>query len=255
MARIYSVINNKGGTGKTTTALNFGAALAEKGFRVLLLDFDSQCNLSSALGAQHPGAHLGHVLLRKKDMGQAIVPLEKLSLVPSTKKLLDFELLLNSEPGREYVVQEALQAIEPDYDFILMDCPPSLGTLSVNSLVAADYYIVPMQTENFAFLGLDTLLMAAEKVRQRMNSSLELAGILLTQFADRTKFGRAVVRSIEQSPHLQGKLFETYIRQDIALMESAAFQQSIFDYAPKSRGAEDYRKFTNEIIARYGPQE
>jgi len=253
MARIFSIINNKGGTGKTTTALNLAGALAEMNYRVLLLDFDAQSNLSAALGVQNPAYHVGHLIMRQQSMEQVTVKPGKLSLVPSSEKLLDYELLLNSEPGREYIIQESLRKVDSHYDFIIMDCPPSLGILSINSLVAADYYIVPMQTENFAFIGLDSILISAEKVQNRMNHALELAGILLIRYSGRTKFGRAVLKSIEASERLDGRLFDTTIRQDIALMESSAFSQTVFDYSPKSRGAADYMKLANEIITRYGP--
>lgn len=254
MARIFSIINNKGGTGKTTTALNLAGALAQMQYNVLVLDFDAQSNLSAALGVQNPELHAGHLIVRQKKLSEIIVSTNGLHLVPSTEKLLDFELLLNSEPGREYIIQESLSQVEAHYDFIIMDCPPSLGILSINSLVAADYYIVPMQTENFAFIGLDSILLTADKVRQRMNSSLELAGILFIRYSGRTKFGKAVLQSIQASNRLSGRLFTTYIRQDIALMESSAFNQTIYAYAPKSRGAQDYTTLANEIIERYGPE-
>lgn len=254
MARIITIINNKGGTGKTTTALNLGGALAEQDYEVLLLDFDAQSNLSSALGVQAPEHHVGQIILRQKAVEDVALRVGKLSLVPSTERLLDFELLLNSEPGREYIIQESLREVDQRYDFIIMDCPPSLGILSINSLVAADYYIVPMQTENFAFIGLDSILIAADKVKQRMNSSLELAGILFIRYSGRTKFSKAVLQSIQASERLNGRLFDTCIRQDIALMESSAFNQTVFDYAPKSRGAEDYMNLANEMIKRYGPE-
>ena len=252
MATILSIINNKGGTGKTTTTLNLGAALSRKRKRVLLVDLDSQCNLTSALGIAPGEATMGPVSLGKMPLQEAMVEVGKLKLVPSTPHLLDFEQQLNSEPGREFILREQLTSVADQFDFILMDCPPSLGTLAVSSLVAADGYIVPMQAENFAFIGLDRILDAAFKVHNRMNPRLELAGILFVKFSPRTNFSKAVIKSLSENTTTIDRLFNTYIRQDIALMECGAFKQTIFDYAPKSHGAEDYSLLAKEILTRYG---
>lgn len=251
MAKAISIINNKGGTGKTTTVLNLGAALKKKGYKILLIDLDSQGNLTHALHIQDHKHHVGEVLLNKCTLEDAIQKAEGLDIIPSKSNLLDFEYLINNEPGREFLLKEVLEKTNT-YDFILMDCPPSMGTLSINSLVAADSYIVPMQAENFAFIGLDRILQTVEKVKQRMNTHLELDGILFVKYQPRTKFGQAVVSNIVQNDHLKDKLFNAYIRQDISLMEAPAFGQSIFEYAPKSRGAFDYSNFAKELIKKYG---
>ena len=171
---------------------------------------------------------------------------------PSTDNSLDFEFQINNEPGREYMLREQLEKLADDFDFILIDCPPSLGTLSINSLVAANSFIVPMQAENFAFIGLDRIMLITEKVKKRMNPSLELDGILFVKLAPRTKFSQAVISNLTNNQNFQGKLFNTYIRQDIALMESGAFKQTIFEYAPRSRGSHDYMDLAKEILKRYG---
>lgn len=246
MAKIISVINNKGGTGKTTTVLNLGAALKNMGHNVLLVDLDTQGNLTHALHIKDNKRHVGEVLLKKCSLKDSIIQVEGIDVVPSNSNLLDFEYLINNEPGREFLLQEVLSK-ENSYDYILMDCPPSMGTLSINSLVAADSYIVPMQAENFAFIGLDRILQTADKVKQRMNTKLELLGILFVKYRPRTKFGQAVVSNIAQNPLLKDKLFNSYIRQDIQLMEAPAFGQSIFEYASKSRGAFDYMNFAKEL--------
>ena len=168
-------------------------------------------------------------------------------------KLLDFEFQINNEPGRAYMLREQLEKLADDFDFILIDCPPSLGTLSINSLVAANSFIVPMQAENFAFIGLDRIMLITEKVKKRMNPSLELDGILFVKLAHRTKFSQAVISNLTNNQNFQGKLFNTYIRQDIALMESGAFKQTIFEYAPRSRGSHDYMDFgKKKYLKRYG---
>ncbi len=252
MARRISVINNKGGTGKTTTVLNLGAALARRGKRVLLLDLDSQCNLSSALGVGPEARCVGEVLLGRVALADAVVRVGRLSIVPATGGLVDAETQLANEPGREFILREALQPLHEAYDFIVMDCPPSMSVLSVNSLVAADGYLVPMQAENFAFIGLDRILQVADKVRQRMNPGLELAGILFVKLNPRTNFSRAMIKSLSEDERLRGRLFDTYIRQDIALMESGAFHQTVFDYAPKGNGSADYGSLAREILKIYG---
>ena len=175
-----------------------------------------------------------------------------MDLIPSASNLLDYETHINAEPGREYLMREAIAPVLGNYDFIIFDCPPSLGTLSINSLVASDYFLVPMQAENFAFIGLDNILITADKVRSRLNQKLEMAGVLLVKFTDRTKFSRAVKKNLEDNEQTGHKLFKTHIRQDISLMESAAFHQPVFNYAPRSRGAEDYNRLANEFIQMYG---
>ncbi len=246
MGKTISIINNKGGTGKTTTVLNLGAALKNMGHKVLLIDLDTQSNLTHALHIKGNNKHIGEVLLNKCSFKDAIQQVEGIDIIPSNNNLLDFEYLINNEPGREFLLREAL-AKTNSYDYVLMDCPPSMGTLSVNSLVAANSYIVPMQAENFAFIGLDRILQTANKVKQRMNTHLELLGILFVKYRPRTKFGQAVVSNIAQNALLKNKLFNSYIRQDIQLMEAPAFGQSIFEYAPKGRGAYDYMTFAKEL--------
>jgi chromosome partitioning protein len=252
MAHIISIINNKGGTGKTTTVLNLGAALAKKRKRVLLVDLDSQCNLTSACGIDSNELGIGDLLVGNCSFADVVRVNGQLSIIPSTEKLLDYEFQLNNEPGREYMLREQLEKVADDFDFILVDCPPSLGTLSTNSLVAAQRFIVPMQAENFAFIGLDRIMLISEKVKKRVNHDLELGGILFVKLSPRTKFSQAVISSLSENENFTGKLFNTYIRQDISLMESGAFKQSVFDYAPRSRGADDYMDLAKEILKSYG---
>jgi len=250
MGVVISVINNKGGTGKTTTSLNLGAAFAEKGHKVLLIDLDSQCNLSTSTGISESALHVGNILLGENTIEQVIVQKEKLDIIASTDTLLDYEQRINNEPGREYILHEALQTIKDKYDFIVIDCAPSLGTLSLNSLVAADYYIVPMQAENFAFIGLDKILQISEKVKKRMNPKLELAGILFLKLSGKTRFSQAIISNLNNNLELKNKVFKTHIRQDIALMEASAFGKTIFDYSKSGRGAFDYRKLAEEVFLK-----
>lgn len=252
MAKIYTIINNKGGTGKTTTTLNLGAAMARLKKKVLLIDLDSQCNLSSALGIPHSDPHVGSLMLNSASWEEVMHSHDSMKVVPGSDKLLEFEVMINSEPGREYLLKEALEKVQNDFDYIFIDCPPSLGIYSINSLVAADHFIVPMQTENFAFIGLDKILTVADKVKKRLNPRLELTGILLIRYTSRIKFGQAVVSNIESNTQIGKKILRTKVRQDINLMESSAFSQTIFEYAPKSRGAEDFMQLAKEIRKLYG---
>lgn len=252
MATVFTIINNKGGTGKTTTALNLGAALAKKRKKVLLIDLDGQANLTSSVGVYDVKQHIGDVLIGNASIPEVIVKKKKKIIVPSSDQLLDYEYQVNNEPGREYLLKEALNGTYKDYDYVIIDCAPNLGIYSLNSLVAADYFIVPMQAENFAFIGLDKILQVAGKVKKRLNQQLELAGILIVRQAQKTKFSQAVISNIGMNDSLKDKLFDNIIRQDISLMESTAFGQTIFEYAPESRGAKDYTDFAIEIIKKYG---
>lgn len=252
MTHIISIINNKGGTGKTTTTLNLGTALAKLNYKVLLIDFDSQSNLTTALGVNKVENHIGKLLLKDATIDETIIPLDNVSLIPSTNYLLDYEYRINNEPGREFLLKETLEQIQSRFDYILIDCAPSLGTFAISSLVAADYYLVPMQAENFAFIGLDKIIQITDKVKKRMNPKIDMGGILFVKFSTRTKFGKAVIKSLSNNERFKEKVFETKIRTDISLMESTAFGQNIFDYAPRSRGAEDYLDLAKEIIKKYG---
>jgi chromosome partitioning protein len=252
MAVIISIINNKGGTGKTTTTLNLAAALGHKKKKCLVIDFDGQCNLSSSLRIAGKLPAIGNVLLGEQKMEEAIIQTNGIHAIAGNENMLEVENKMSLEPGHEYLLKESIDTLNGKVDYILIDCPPNLGILSINSLVAAQYFIVPMQTENFAFIGLDKILQLAEKVKKRLNPQLTMAGILIVRQAHKTKFSQAVLSNLEGNTHLKDKLFTTVIRQDIALMECTAFGQHIFEYAPNSRGAKDYMDLANEIIKKYG---
>ena len=252
MALIFSVINHKGGTGKTTTVLNLGAAFATLRKKVLLIDLDAQCNLTSSLGMNGQKYHIGTMLLGQSAPLETIVTSNGLSLIASSEDLSDYVNKIDNEPGRETLLKEALEKVSHQFDYIIIDCSPSMGTLSINSLVAADFYLVPMQAENFAFIGLDKILQIAEKVKKRMNPALELAGIVFVRQSQRTRFSQAVVSNIASNEMLKNKIFKSTIRQDISLMECSAFGKTIFEYLPDGRGALDYLDLAKEIISKYG---
>lgn len=251
MALIFSVINHKGGTGKTTTVLNLGAALSSLRKKVLLVDLDAQCNLTSSLGINGQKHHVGTLLLGESTAVETIHTSNGLSLIASSEDLSDYINKIDNEPGRETLLKDALESVSSKFDFIIMDCSPSMGTLSINSLVAADFYLVPMQAENFAFIGLDKILQIAEKVKKRMNPKLELAGIVFVRQSQKTRFSHAVVSNITANNLLKDKIFKATIRQDISLMECTAFGKTIFEYLPDGRGALDYLDLAKEIIRKY----
>lgn len=250
MANIISITNNKGGTGKTTTTLHLAAAFAGMGKRVLAIDLDSQCNLTNALGIGEQKNHIGNLLTGNRNFKDTLCIVGEtpyqLALLPASETLLNYEYFINSETDGQYLLKDTLSPYLKEYDFVFIDCPPSLGTLSVNALVASNYYLIPMQAENFAYRGLYRILQLIEKVKP-YNPTLQRLGILLNRFDRKTKFGQSLLVQLE-SMHV----FDTVIRQDIALMECTAFAQPIFSYAPKSRGAEDYLALAHEIQALVG---
>lgn len=242
--KVISITNNKGGTGKTTTTLNLSAALSQKGNKVLLIDLDAQCNLSVASGASTTGRHIGELLVGETDFDAAVIKKTNFDIIPASRQLLSYEYRINAEPDSGYFLQEQLEG--KNYDFVLIDCPPSLGSLTVNALVASDFFIVPMQGENFAYVGLDEILQLCTKIKKRMNPKIELGGILLNKFDVRTKFGQMVHSKLLSDPNV--KLYKTQIRQDVSLMECTAFAQSVFEYAPESRGAKDFENLCEEVL-------
>ncbi len=239
-----AVTNNKGGTGKTTTSLNLGAALARRGFKVLLIDLDSQCNLGLAAGCRQAPHHIGQLLLGEATWEQTLVKGETVDLLPSSRTLLSYEHQLNMEPDSGYLLREQLEG--RSYDYVVIDCPPSLGALTFGALGAANWFVVPMQGENFAYVGLDEILQCVAKVRRRLNPDIQLAGILMNKFDLRTKFGQTVYGKLTSNNTI--RLFKHSIRQDVSLMECTAFGQSVFDYAPSSRGAQDFDGVCEEFL-------
>jgi len=252
MPKVFAIINHKGGTGKTTTAINLASQFTIKGFKTLAIDLDSQRNLSIGFGIKETPNHIGTLLLNQTNFEQTVQKSKSgIWILPSTRKLLTFEYLIANEAERDFFLKDIIQDSGNTFDYVFIDCAPSLGALSLNALVAADYYIVPMQAENFAFIGLDAILEITSMIKKRTNPNLNAGGVLLTRFDGRTQFGHSIIKKIKEDNRLIDKLFETTIRQDIALMECTALSQSIFEYSPKSRGAQDYEKLTEEIISKF----
>lgn len=250
MSRVFAISNQKGGVGKTTTAINLAASLAASEFRVLVIDSDPQGNATTGLGIEKKPDRpsLYHVLLGGVAAENAIVPteLEGLSLIPADKNLVGANLELVGIPNRESRLRECIRHIRRDYRFILIDCPPALDLLTLNALVAADSVLVPIQCEFFALEGISELMDTITRVRDAFQHPLQVEGILLTMFDDRTNLTRQVAADLKE--FFGDEVFETVIPRSIRLAEAPSFGKPILSYDPRSKGAESYIKLAKEIL-------
>jgi chromosome partitioning protein len=256
-ARIMAVANQKGGVGKSTTAVSLGAALAEAGYTVLVIDLDPQGNASTGLGIRHEAREVTvyDVLASDADIRNAIVrtPVENLFAIPSTIDLAGAEIELVSQFSRELRLRKALDPLRKGVvDFILLDCPPSLGLLTINALAAAEELIVPIQCEYYALEGLGQLLRNVRLVQQNVNPGLRLSGIVMTMFDPRTKLSEQVVEEVRK--YFGDLVYRTIIPRTVRLSEAPGFGQPITVYDPRSRGAETYRDLAGEVAAREAPE-
>ena len=247
MSKIISISNHKGGVGKTTSAINLGAALQLQKKRVLLVDLDPQANLSQSLGITNPERTI-YDALKGADPIQVIPILKGLDLVASTLDLSGAEVELSAEAGREYILSELLEPLRSSYHYILIDSPPSLGLLTINAFTASDEVIIPLQAHYLALQGLAKLTEVIEKIQRRLNKRLKIGGVFITQYDSRKVLNRDVASTIES--HFKGLVFTTKIRDNIALAEAPAQGLDIFRYNPKSNGAEDYLSLSKELIQR-----
>ncbi len=249
MAKIISLCNQKGGVGKTTCTLNIGAGLAKSGKKALLIDLDPQAHLTYSLGIAAHELDKTIYDVFKKGASQKDVVLERngLQVIPSSLDLAGVEMEMAGIPGREFLLKEFLEQDEA-FDYILIDCPPSLGLLTLNALTAATEIYIPLQTEFLALKGMSKLLDTIEAVKKRLNKDLEITGIIATRFDARKKLNKGIVETITQ--RFDKKLFKTAIRENISLAEAPGYGQTIFEYAPKSYGAEDFLALAKEIIKR-----
>jgi len=250
--RIVAIVNQKGGVGKTTTAINLGAALAERGQQVLLIDLDPQANSTSGLGLDPRG---GRATVYDLLAGSAAVdevasptPVAGLFLVPSLLALAGAEIELATMPEREHRLRAALAQLQGGYGQVLIDCPPSLGLLTLNALAAADEMLIPLQAEYFALEGLGHLLYTQQLVRMELNPRLELGGILLTQFDARTTLAWDVLREVRRAYPEQ--VFRTLIPRNVRVSEAPSHGQPVLQYDPSSRGAIAYREVAEEVLSR-----
>jgi chromosome partitioning protein len=250
MTRIYAIANQKGGVGKTTTAVNLSAYLALSGKRVLLLDLDPQCNASSSLGIDKGkvASSSYEVLLGSVTPAKATLKNAKLnlSIVPASPALAAAEIELVGELAREYRLRQALGAEMDKFDYILIDCPPSLGLLTVNALTAANGVLIPVQCEYLALEGLSQLTRTVQLVRQRLNPQLDVRGLVMTMYDTRTALAQQVVAEVEK--FFTGKVFKTRIPRNVRLSEAPSHGVPIIAYAPSSPGSQAYRALAQELI-------
>jgi chromosome partitioning protein len=245
MKKIFSVSNHKGGVGKTTSTVNIGAALALKNFKVLLIDLDPQANLTQSLGVKNPDYTIYDYLRGTK----TIIPIEvkkNLYVIPSTLDLSGAEIELSSEPGREYILKEIIKQIDSSFEYVLIDCPPSLGLLTINALTASHRVIIPLQAEFLPLKGLAKLNEVIQKIKSRLNPELEIGGVFFTQFDTRKVMNRDISQNVKS--FFNNKLFETTISNNVALAEAPGEGKDIFLYSKTSKGADDYKKLCDEII-------
>ncbi len=249
LPRIIAIANQKGGVGKTTTAVNLGAALAESGLRVLVVDLDPQGNASTGLGInpRDVNASIYDVLMQDTPALDAVEPtsLKNLFVIPATLDLAGAEIELVPAFSRELKLKRALDAVRPEYDVVLIDCPPSLGLLTVNGLAAADDVIVPIQCEYYALEGLGQLLRNVALVRSSLNASLDVRGIILTMYDARTRLAEQVETEVRE--HFGSKVYKTVVPRTVRLAEAPSFGQPVIVFDPTSRGASAYRDLAKEV--------
>ena len=253
MTRIIALANQKGGVGKTTTAVNLGAALARDGFEVLIVDMDPQGNASSGLGLldREHRATIYDVLVRGLPAFRAICPPDgraKLSVLPSNRDLVGAEVELVGVQERETLLRESLAPVAEDYEYILIDCPPSLGLLTLNTLAAADAVLIPIQCEYYALEGLSQLLNTIRLVQRGLNPGLEIEGVLLTMYDQRLSLSRQV--ATEAKKYFGRRVFETVIPRNVSIAEAPGFGLSVADYSPASSGAVRYAALAREIARK-----
>ncbi len=249
-ARVLAIANQKGGVGKTTTSINLGAALGALEKRVLLVDCDPQGNASRGVGSDAASPHLYHALIGEATLVEVIRPtgFPNLDLAPSQRDLVGLEVELVGEPGWEQRLSDVLSSVSGRYDLILIDCPPSLGHLTVMALSAADGIIVPLQCEYFALEGVSELVATVERIHDRLNPRLEIAGIVLTMFDDRMNLSRDVADEVRR--HFSDKVFDSVVPRNVRLAEAPSHGMPIFQYDIKSRGADAYLSLAREFLRR-----
>lgn len=255
MGKAIAIFNQKGGVGKTTTNINLGASLAIKGQKVLMVDIDPQGNTTSGIGISKKDLEytIYEVMVEDDfDCRKAVLhtSIENLDIIPASVDLAGAEVELVAIDGRERRLKSAIDKIKEDYDFVFIDCPPSLGLLTINSLTAVDSVLIPIQCEFYALEGVSQLVSTIELVKKSFNPSLEIEGVILSMFDGRTNLSIQVVQEVKK--YFGNKVYTTVIPRNIRLAEAPSFGMAITDYDPKSKGAEAYQDFAEEFLKKEG---
>lgn len=254
MGKMISVGNQKGGVGKTTTTINLGASLADEGKKVLLVDSDAQGNATSGLGVSKTEVEIDiyDILINEAPIQDVIVASsrENMDLVPASIQLAGAEVELSNMQHRETRLKKALDSVRDEYDYILIDCPPSLGHLTINAFTASDSVLIPVQCEYYALEGLSQLLNTVRLVQKHFNNQLKIEGVLLTMLDRRTNLGYEVVEEVKKYFH--EKVYETIIPRNVRLSEAPSYGLSIVDYDRQSLGAQTYRELAKEVLDQNG---
>jgi chromosome partitioning protein len=252
MSKVIAVANQKGGVGKTTTSINLSACLAEIGYKTLLLDIDPQSNTTSGLGfdPRKLAKSIYHVLIDNTPITETVMDtaVKLLSLVPSNSDLVGAEVEMVSLIARETKLRSALQSVRSQYDYIIIDCPPSLGLITLNALTASDSVLIPIQCEYYALEGLGQLLETVALVKDNLNPNLEIEGILLTMQDKRVKLSEQVISEVRN--YFKGRVYDTNIPRNVKLSEAPSFGKPVILYDPRSAGAKAYMKLAKEVAGR-----
>lgn len=254
MAHVISIANQKGGVGKTTTTINLAVCLADAGNRVLIIDSDAQGNATSGIGIQKSQVEkdIYDVLVDEIPIKEAILKTnhQHVDIVPATIQLAGAEIELTAQMAREMRLKLGLEAVLNDYDYVLIDCPPSLGQLSINAFTASNSILIPVQSEYYALEGLSQLLNTVRLVQKYFNPNLAIEGVLLTMYDARTNLGAQVIEEVRK--YFGDRVYDTIIPRNTRLAEAPSHGVSIIDYDPKSRGAEVYQELAKEVLAANG---
>lgn len=252
MGRIIAIANQKGGVGKTTTTINLSACLAEKGKKVLAIDMDPQGNMTSGLGVDKDSVEktVYDLIIGEAQIEEIICKevLENLDVLPTNIDLSAAEIELIGIENKEYIIKNEVEKVKENYDFIIIDCPPSLSMLTINAMTTADSVLVPIQCEYYALEGLSQLIHTIELVKERLNSNLEIEGVVFTMYDARTNLSLQVVENVKDN--LNQNIYKTIIPRNIRLAEAPSYGMPINQYDPKSSGAESYRLLADEVIEK-----
>lgn len=243
--KIIAITNQKGGTGKTTTAINLGGALASLGKKILLIDLDPQANLSYSYGIKNPDATIVEVLQGKKLIQVILIEREGLSIAPSSTSLADMEISLANKIGREQLLKDRLMGLK-EFDYVFIDCPPSLSIITINALNAAHEVLIPLQMEVLSLQGLTQLLNTINEVKQVLNKKLRVRGIIPSMLDRRRRLSKEILEETEKN--FKEKTFKTVIRECVRIAEAPSFAKSVLTYAPMSHGTEDFMNLAKEFL-------